>query len=89
MPGRIASGSIRFEGEELTTIGEEAMKLFDDRVVAVELIAAAQGFDLRRPLRSGPLLEEQYERVRALSPVLVEDRVFDKAAGSGAPAPRT
>ena len=44
------------------------------RVVAVELIAAAQGFDLRRPLRSGPLLEEQYERVRALSPVLVEDR---------------
>ena len=44
------------------------------RVVAVELIAAAQGFDLRRPLRSGALLEEQYRRVRELSPVLVEDR---------------
>jgi histidine ammonia-lyase len=44
------------------------------RVVAVELIAAAQGFDLRRPLRSGPLLEEQYGRVRELSPPLVEDR---------------
>ena len=44
------------------------------RVVAVELIAAAQGFDPRRPLRSGPLLEEQYGRVRELSPPLVEDR---------------
>jgi histidine ammonia-lyase len=30
------------------------------RVVAVELICAAQGFDLRRPLRSGPKLEAEY-----------------------------
>ena len=44
------------------------------RVVAVELIAAAQGFDLRRPLLSGPSLEAEYAKVRALSPPLVEDR---------------
>ncbi|MEI6689276.1 MAG: histidine ammonia-lyase [Thermoleophilia bacterium] len=44
------------------------------RVVAVELIAAAQGFDLRRPLLSGPKLEAEYAKVRALSPPLVEDR---------------
>lgn len=44
------------------------------RVVAVELIAAAQGFDLRRPLRSGPLLEAEYDKLRLLSPPLVEDR---------------
>ncbi|MGI9117895.1 MAG: histidine ammonia-lyase [Gaiellales bacterium] len=44
------------------------------RVVAVELIAAAQGFDLRRPLRSGPALEAHYATIRALSPPLVDDR---------------
>ncbi len=44
------------------------------RVVAVELIAAAQGFDLRRPLLSGPALEVEYAKVRELSPPLVEDR---------------
>jgi histidine ammonia-lyase len=44
------------------------------RVVAVELIAAAQGFELRRPLLSGPKLEAEYAKVRALSPPLVEDR---------------
>ena len=44
------------------------------RVVAVELIAAAQGFDLRRPLLSGPRLEAEYAKVRTLSPPLVEDR---------------
>ena len=44
------------------------------RVVAVELIAAAQGFELRRPLLSGPKLEAEYAKVRELSPPLVEDR---------------
>ena len=44
------------------------------RVVAVELIAAAQGFELRRPLLSGPKLEAEYAKVREFSPPLVEDR---------------
>ena len=44
------------------------------RVVAVELIAAAQGFELRRPLLSGPKLEAEYAKVRELSPPLIEDR---------------
>ena len=58
------------------TAGLQAMQVLAlaRRVVAVELVAAAQGFDLRRPLRSGALLEAEYEKVRALSPPLVEDR---------------
>ncbi len=58
------------------TAGLQAMQVLAlaRRVVAVELVAAAQGFDLRRPLRSGDLLEAEFEKVRALSPPLVEDR---------------
>ena len=53
------------------------------RVLAMELIAAAQGFDLRRPLRSGPLLEAQYGAVRELSPPLGEDRSIADEAFAG------
>lgn len=58
------------------TAGLQAMQVLAlaRRVVAVELVATAQGFDLRRPLRSGDLLEAEFEKVRALSPPLVEDR---------------
>ena len=58
------------------TAGLQALQVLGlaRRVVAVELIAAAQGFDLRRPLTSGPLLEAEYAKVRALSPMLTEDR---------------
>jgi histidine ammonia-lyase len=44
------------------------------RVVAIELLCAAQALDLRRPLRSGPVLEELHARVRRLVPTLEEDR---------------
>ncbi len=58
------------------TAGLQALQILElaRHVVAVELVSAAQGFDLRRPLRSGPLLEAEYARIRTLSPVLVEDR---------------
>jgi histidine ammonia-lyase len=36
-----------------------------ERVLAVELLAAAQALDLRRPLRSSPPLEELHARLRA------------------------
>ncbi|MFM7694902.1 MAG: histidine ammonia-lyase [Actinomycetota bacterium] len=58
------------------TAGLKALQVLDlaRHVVAIELLAAAQGFELRRPLRSGPLLEAEHAKVRAVSPPLVADR---------------
>ena len=44
------------------------------RVVAIELICAGQGIDLRRPLRTGAPLEELHARLRAITPVVEDDR---------------
>ena len=43
-------------------------------IVAIELLAAAQGIDFRRPLASSPLLEEAHAMVRAVAPHLDGDR---------------
>jgi histidine ammonia-lyase len=44
------------------------------RVVAIELLAAAQGIDFLRPLESTPPLEAAHRAIRARVPRLVEDR---------------
>lgn len=44
------------------------------RVAAVELIAATEGLEQRRPLRSGKGVEETYTKVRDLVPQLSTDR---------------
>jgi histidine ammonia-lyase len=49
-----------------------------ERVVAIELLAAAEGLDYRRPLRGGRGVERAYQRVRARVPRLVEDRSLSK-----------
>jgi histidine ammonia-lyase len=43
-------------------------------LLAVELMAAAQGIEFRRPLRSSPRLETAFDRVRSVSPRLDDDR---------------
>ncbi|HET9580022.1 MAG TPA: histidine ammonia-lyase [Usitatibacter sp.] len=43
-------------------------------IVAIELLAAAQGIDFRRPLKSSAPLEEAHRLVRALAPHLEGDR---------------
>ena len=43
-------------------------------IVAIELLAAAQGIDFRRPLRSSALLEEAHAIVRRAAPHLDGDR---------------
>lgn len=43
-------------------------------VLGVEYLAAAQGVELRRPLRSSPALEEAVRRLRQRVPFLAEDR---------------
>ncbi|GAC1578706.1 MAG: histidine ammonia-lyase [Sphingomicrobium sp.] len=45
-------------------------------VIAVELIAAAQGIDYHRPLTTSPALTDLHDRVRALSPHLDTDRYW-------------
>jgi histidine ammonia-lyase len=45
-----------------------------DAVIAIELLAAAQGCDFHAPLSSSTALEQVREQVRALSPTLEDDR---------------
>ena len=43
-------------------------------ILAIELLAAAQGIDFRRPLRSSDALEEAHAMIRAVAPHLDGDR---------------
>lgn len=55
-------------------------------VLAVEYLAAAQGIQLRRPLRSSKPLERALEKLRARVPFLVQDRFLQQdilAAAAG------
>jgi len=45
-------------------------------IVAIELLAAAQGCDFHAPLRSSPALESARSRLRARVPHLEDDRHF-------------
>lgn len=55
------------------------------QVVAIELLAAAQGCGFHAPLRSSPALERAVAALRAIVPALGEDRYFapDMAAAAG------
>jgi histidine ammonia-lyase len=46
------------------------------RIIAIELMAAAEGIDFRRPLASSPALEEAHALVRAKAAKRDEDREF-------------
>jgi histidine ammonia-lyase len=46
------------------------------QILAIELVAACQGIDFRRPLESSPALERTYRDVRSAIPVWTEDRVM-------------
>ena len=46
------------------------------RIVAVELLAAAQGIDLRAPLATSPALRCAHGRVRSVAPFYARDRLF-------------
>jgi histidine ammonia-lyase len=46
------------------------------RIIAIELMAAAQGIDFRRPLRSSAPIEEAHGMVRRLAPRRDGDRGF-------------
>jgi len=46
------------------------------RIIAIELMAAAEGIDFRRPLKSSPALEEAHATIRTLAAKRDEDREF-------------
>ncbi len=52
------------------------MNLNTRYVVAVELLAACQGIELRRPLRSNPVLEGYFSDVRSVAAYWDHDRYF-------------
>jgi histidine ammonia-lyase len=45
-------------------------------ILAIELLSAAQGIDLRRPLQSSPLLEKVHALVRTKVAFIDKDRIF-------------
>jgi histidine ammonia-lyase len=55
----------------LRTIVENA-----ENVIAIELLAAAEGLEFRRPLKAGLGVERAFATLRSLAPRLEEDRVL-------------
>ena len=49
-----------------------------EKILAIELLTAAQAFEYRKPLKSGVLLDEVHRFVRTKVPFAKEDRVFAK-----------
>jgi len=45
-------------------------------IVAVELIASAQGVDFHAPLKTSPKLQKLHSSVRTISPRLISDRYW-------------
>jgi histidine ammonia-lyase len=58
--------------------GRKALKIVNnlEKILAIELLAASQAFDYRKPLRSGFLLEACHHYVRKFINHTEEDRVF-------------
>ncbi len=58
--------------------GRKALQVIDnlERILAIELLWAAQAIDFRRPLRSSPLLEALHAAVRKEVAFAEADRVF-------------
>ena len=54
---------------KLRTIVENA-----EHVLAIELLAGAEGIEFRRPLKGGVGVEQAYGRVRSISQVVDADR---------------
>ncbi len=58
--------------------GRKALRVVEnlEKILAIELLCAAQAFDFRRPLRSGAVLEAIHSRVRDSISFATEDRIF-------------
>ncbi|MBQ4822565.1 histidine ammonia-lyase [Aquimarina sp. MMG016] len=58
--------------------GRKALRVIEnvEKILAIELLTAAQAFEFRKPLKSGPILDEIYKLLRKEVPFASKDRVF-------------
>lgn len=80
MPASVANVSTSAGIEDYNSFGPRAAAKADrvlrlaEQVVAIELLCAAQGIDVHRPLRSGKRVEAAHKELRSVVPTLREDR---------------
>lgn len=58
--------------------GRKALRVLDnlEKILAIELLTAAQAFEFRKPLKSGVILDEIHKKIRTIVPFADKDRVF-------------
>ncbi|MEM6348431.1 MAG: histidine ammonia-lyase [Bacteroidota bacterium] len=58
--------------------GRKALKVVEnlEKILAIELLCAAQAFDFRAPLKSSPIIEAMHAQVRKSIAHAAEDRIF-------------
>ncbi|TFG78756.1 MAG: histidine ammonia-lyase, partial [Flavobacteriales bacterium] len=58
--------------------GRKALQVLGnvEKILAIELLTAAQAFEFRKPMKSGVLLEEVHKTIRKRVPFADKDRVF-------------
>lgn len=65
--------------------GRKALQVLDnvEKILAIELLTAAQAFEYRKPLKSGKLLNQVHKEVRKKVAFAEEDRVFSEDIEKG------
>lgn len=53
-----------------------------EKILAIELMYAAQAMDFRRPLKFSPVLEENHAMIRSVVPKLTDDRLLKEDIGA-------
>ncbi len=58
--------------------GRKALRVIHniEKILAIELLTAAQAFEFRKPLKSGKILDEIHKHIRTVVPFADKDRVF-------------
>ena len=49
-----------------------------EAVIAIQLLAACQAYEFRKPIKPSPVFQAVYKLVRSVSPAITEDRAFYK-----------
>lgn len=58
--------------------GRKALQVLEnvEKILAIELLTAAQAFEFRKPMKSGILLDEIHKKIRTKVAFADKDRVF-------------
>jgi histidine ammonia-lyase len=65
--------------------GRKALQVLEnvEKILAIELLTAAQAFEFRKPMKSGVLLDEVHKEIRKKVAFAVKDRVFSEDIDKG------